>query len=202
VKILDAIELPRGAHVRGPFIEAVGNGWAGRKAPDCRIVFDIDAFHSLEGVQRADSLLKTWFHESVHGRRPYAPGFAEEWRLYRGFEEGLAEGLARVIAHRLGLQPLLASYNYYVVAYQTLASVLDVPVDEIWRGLWEYSAGEVALGFSEVIAGIMVRYGMAPQSRFQRARLFARARNLFSTQNTVQSPDGHVLLDQWREVLT
>jgi hypothetical protein len=105
VAILHHVGLPRGPQVRGPIVEPVGHGWAGRKAPDCRLLIDTDEFHDLHGVIRADSLLKTWFHESIHGRQPFAPGSAEEWRLHRGFEEGLAEGLARSLSQELGLQP-------------------------------------------------------------------------------------------------
>lgn len=201
LEILDAVDLPRGPDVQGPFVETLGRGWAGRKAPDCRIVIDAEAFHDLEGVQRADSVLKTWLHESIHGRQPYALGFAEEWRLYRGFEEGLAEGLARAIASELELQPVLAGFNYYVAAYQTLAGALNIPVEVLWRRLWQCRVGEVANGFSTAVADVIVDSGGDSPSSLQRARLFARARNIFGTHNSVQLPDEQLLLKTWHEVL-
>ncbi len=177
------------------------DGWAGRKAPDCRILIDPEGFQDLEGIQLADSLLKTWLHESVHGRQPYAPGFAEEWRHYRGFEEGLAEGLARIVANELGLQPVLASFNFYVAAYQALAHVLDIPVEMLWRHLWRHPAGQIATNFVTGVDDVMAGCGQRPLSSRQRIRLFARARSLFSTANNVQSPEDDMLLQAWREVL-
>lgn len=162
---------------------------------------DTEAFHDLDGMLRADSLLKTWIHESIHGRQPYAPGFADEWRLHRGFEEGLAEGLARIIAVELGLRLVLASYNYYVAAYQSLATVLEIPIEALLRRLWEIAAGRVAANFVMGVEDVIARYGRSGLAPFQRVRLFARARNVFGTANSVQSPDGDALLGEWREVL-
>jgi hypothetical protein len=201
VAILDRVGLPRGRQVRGPIVEPVGRGWAGRKAPDCRLLIDTETFRALDGVVRADSLLKTWLHESIHGRRPYASGFAEEWRLHRGFEEGLAEGLARSIAAELDLNPVLASYSLYVAAYRSLAAALDVPVYQIWRRLWELAAGGVATRFMAGIEDVIARHDGHPLTPFQRVRLFARARTMFATSNSVQSPDEDTLLRDWREVL-
>ncbi len=201
VAILHHVGLPRGPRVRGPIVEPVGHGWAGRKAPDCRLLIDTEEFHDLHGVIRADSLLKTWFHESIHGRQPFAPGSAEEWRLHRGFEEGLAEGLARSLSQELGLQPVLGSFNYYVAAYRALAVALEIPAEALWRRLWRYPAGTVATAFMREVEGMLARHGHSPLVPLQRVRLFARARSVFSTTNSVQSVDEDRLLQGWREVL-
>lgn len=116
-------------------------------------------------------------------------------------DEGMAEGLARIIARRLELHPILASYNHYVAAYRTLALALDVPEEELLRRIWELAAGEVATGFITSIDDTIARYGRSPLTPFQRVRLFARARNVFGTTNSVQSPDEAALLHAWREVL-
>lgn len=201
VAVLNRAGLPRGNQVRGPFVEPVGHGWAGRKAPDCRLLIDTLEFHDLHGLIRADSLLKTWLHESIHGRQPYAPGSAEEWRLHRGFEEGLAEGLARILAEALGLQPVLASFDHYVAAYRTLAVALGISAEELWRRLWGYPVGTVATAFMHEVEDVLARHGHSPLVPVQRVRLFARARSVFSTTNSVQSPDEDSLLQGWREVL-
>lgn len=201
VAVLQRAGLPRGRQVRGPYVEPIGRGWAGRKAPDCRLLIDTDAFRDLDRVERADSLLKTWIHESIHGRQPYSPGFSEEWRLHRGFEEGLAEGLARIIASELELVPILASYNSYVAAYQTLADALDVPVEDLFRSLWEFAVGQVATGFLTGVDDVIARHERNALSPFQRIRLFARARSVFGTVSSVQSPDEIILIREWREVL-
>lgn len=201
VAVLDRFGLPRDRQVRGPFVEPVGHGWAGRKAQDCRLLLDTGAFRDIDGVRRADSLLKTWIHESIHGRQPYSSGFAAEWRTHRGFEEGMVEGLARIIANALMLQPVLASYNYYVAAYDALAIVLNVPVEGLWRRLAAYPAGEVASGFITSVEDMIARHHRSPLTPFQRVRLIVRARNVFGSPNGVQLPDEDILLRGWREVL-
>jgi hypothetical protein len=62
--------------------------------------------------------------QSIHARRPYGDGFEIEYMRRRGYEEGLAEALARFIVRDTArLDPVTASYEYYVAAYQSLAHV-------------------------------------------------------------------------------
>jgi hypothetical protein len=113
----------------------------------------------------------------------------------------MVEGLARLIATELDLHPVLATYNYYVVAYRTLAAVIDVPVDELWRSLWKIPTGQVAAGFVVGVEDVLAQFERSPLSPLQRVRLFARARNLFGTHNSVQLPEDAVLVQAWHEVL-
>jgi hypothetical protein len=62
-----------------------------------------------------DSTIRTWVHESIHGRRSYADDHLAEYRTWSGYEEGLAEGLARIVTRgRAGLDPFQPTYNYHV----------------------------------------------------------------------------------------
>lgn len=200
-EVLQVTGLPREQDVRAPLIQIVGHGWAGRKTPACRIMIDPSAFEGLDPARRADSLIKTWIHESIHGRQRFAPSFTAEWRLRRGFEEGLAEGLARAIAEALELRPALASFNFYVDAYRALARALDVPVISIWRCLWRCPPGSVSTGFIACIDAVMRSESGYRLSARQRLRLEVRARSLFRTANGVQLPDEVHLLRTWGEVL-
>lgn len=197
--ILTAVDLPRGPHVRGPFVDLIARGWAGRKAPDCRLLLDRATFLDLPEDARTDALLKTWVHESLHGRQPYAAGFAAEWRDLRGFEEGMVEGLARfVVCERLGLTPLLASYSYYVEAYHALAKALAVPIVDLWRELWLLPAGEVAGGLLRALENVLRVHGRSPLTLRQRARLLGQARSAFASVNSTREPDETALLASWQ----
>ena len=200
--VLDAAGLPRGPHVKGPFVTATGHGWAGRKAPDCSLFIDPETFRDLPDEDRPDSLFKTWVHESLHGRQPYSPGFAAEWRAYRGFEEGMVEGLARqLVVDGLGMRPVLASYSSYVDAYRALSDALGAPSGELWTALWELPAGELSEGFVPTVGTVLDRVGATSLSSRQQIGLFARARTVFASANAVRPPDGTMLVNLWREAL-
>ena len=62
---------------------------------------------------------------SIHARQPFAPSFRAESRLAAGYEEGLAEGLARrIMRAQPGMQPMEHTFGRYVAAYETLAARL------------------------------------------------------------------------------
>jgi hypothetical protein len=138
VEILAAAGLPRGP-INKLVAESFRRGWFGRKAEDCRLLIDVGEFALLPGDARSDSLLKTWVHESLHARQPYAAGFRQEWRDVAGFEEGMVEGLTHAaVIDLLGLQPAVTSYRYYVAAYRSLAAALEIDIEQFWRVLWPF----------------------------------------------------------------
>lgn len=72
-------------------------------------------------------MLKTWVHESIHARQLYVPGHTREYSQFSGYEEGLAEGLARLIVQgKAGMVPPGQSYRWYVEAYRGAAGVFGI----------------------------------------------------------------------------
>jgi hypothetical protein len=199
VEILAAAGLPRGP-INGPVTDHQGRGWFGRKLPDCTLIIDTVSFLLSPEADRADSLLKTWIHESIHARNPYAPGFHREWHRACGYEEGLAEGLARLIADELGLRPTPGRYDFYVSAHRTLAAVIAVDLDILLRSLWAYPAGEVSAAFPEVIERILT--AGRSTTRLQRAPLVLFSERHFSTARMNDRPDEQTLLRAWRSIVT
>jgi hypothetical protein len=65
-------------------IENIGRGWLGRKEPSCVLRFDAMVMQALPIQQRADRVLKTWIHESIHARALPTTGVAAERRELRG----------------------------------------------------------------------------------------------------------------------
>ncbi len=130
---LAAVRLPRGP-VRD--IEIPQDvGWAGQKTPSSILRLSgrfLDQALRLD--RRPEAIFKTWVHESLHARQSYAPDVATEYSLRRGYEEGMVEGLARVLTRdRAGIDPPGTSYNYYVAAYRSLAMAFEIQVFQTSR---------------------------------------------------------------------
>lgn len=149
---LRLLELPRGP-ILGCRLDAVGRGWQGRKLPMCELVLDALAVQqSIRRLGIPDDVFRIWVHESIHARRPFTSAYATERVLAAGYEEGLAEGLARAPTRAgAGMSIVMQSYNLYVAAYETLAEVLHIPVELIWRHLWMAAPGEVRQHFLAVV---------------------------------------------------
>jgi len=156
-------------------------------------------FMLLPQEERPDSLIRTWFHESIHARRPYAPSFGAEWKQVRGFEEGLAEGLTRLtVVERLGLTPVLTSFHFYVAAYRALATALDIDVEQLWRALWLIPPGGLSAGFVPTVERILKLHGREQLGSVQSKRLAALASLPFGTARASDQPDEAALVDFWR----
>ena len=90
---LGVLGLPRGP-VRQVRIDTMRPGLNGQKLRDCTIVLVGEYLRTFVQVrQQGDPVFRTWLHESLHARQPYAPGASAEYRAFRGYEEGLVEGL-------------------------------------------------------------------------------------------------------------
>src|SRR5438128_2254734 len=82
----------RSAATRGASGPMHARPWGGRKLPDCRMVFNGEAMRQVVRIQREpDDFFRTWVHESLHARQPFAPGAAEQYLRYAGYEEGMVE---------------------------------------------------------------------------------------------------------------
>lgn len=130
-----------------------------------------------------DEVVETWIHESVHGRlSPWSRDLSME-RPFRGFEEGLAEGIARMVSHQAGLVPGLPTYGRYVQTYEVLADVIGATAETIYRRLYLLPYGSVMAGFAVEIDGLRVESGAPRLTREQRGRLERTACRLFDIAN-------------------
>lgn len=127
-----------------------------------------------------DGIVETWIHESVHGRRfPWGPNVRAEAR-FPGFEEGLAEGVTRLVSGQAGFVPGLHAYGRYVQAYEVLARVMGVSPETIYRGLYRLPNGSVMDGFGFEVDTLRVTTGEPSLTPDRRGRLDRVARRLFA----------------------
>jgi hypothetical protein len=194
---LAALGFPRGP-VRAVRVESVGRGWLGRKVPDCDILFDELVLDRLAGQEQADRLFKTWLHESLHARALPVLGVAAERRDFRGYEEGLSEGIARLVTHEKAAIPHFeAAYTYYVEAYHTLAVVLGLDLETLWRQLWTYAPGAVRDGLMTLVD----RYLESSARTASRTSIMALADALFATRRLADEPDPDMMIRAWTSVI-
>lgn len=192
----------RAANVRHDPSSVSGVPGSGERPPDCTLSIDVEAISLLREGDRSDSLIRTWLHESLHARQPYSSGYLREWQEARGFEEGVVEGLTRSIAvDWLGLRPIIASYDFYVAAYRSLAIVLSVDVERLWRMLWAFPAGEIRVGLV-LTAGRILRENGRPSLRpSQQGRLSLFGARHFSSDRANDQPNEQTLVSIWRSVI-
>ncbi len=200
---LDVLRLRRGP-VREVRVEAAGRGWAGRKHPDCTIILDALVLrHSLRILDCPDAVLQTWVHESIHARQPYRVTAPSEHRDLRGYEEGLAEGLARLILQaKAGVKIFGGGFEYYVVAYRGLAEALGVGVEQLWRELWRYPTGQVRAGFSDVVRRLYETRAGQQLTPVRRRRLQVLADSQFQTARAGHDADASQIAELWKAVLS
>lgn len=153
---------------------------AGQKYSSCDLQISRTAMRRELGPGGApDGPVETWIHESVHGRRfPWGTNLHAE-SMSLGFEEGLAEGVARLMSRQAGFVPGLPIYGRYVQAYEELAYVLEVSPETIYRGLYRLANGSVMDGFVSEVDAIRQTAGAPPMAPEQRGRLERTARRLF-----------------------
>jgi hypothetical protein len=198
---LDALGLPRGP-IRGVHVERAGRSWLGRKTRECDILLDADAVRAaIRARRRPDEVFRAWIHESLHGRQPYAR-LAGELRRTRGYEEGLAEGLARLATQeKAAMRILSSSYPYYVTAYRALATVSGFDVELLWRALWEYPLGEVQSAFIGVVDRLRWRAVGYATTDVQRLRLRGLADRVFDSGRSGDVEPSHAILERtWETV--
>jgi hypothetical protein len=169
--------------VAGIEILTLGRQWLGRKTARCWLQFDGEIVRQIvRDWQAPDQVFKTWIHESIHGRRPFAIEDAAQHRRTRGYEEGMAEGLARLLSrHAAGLSLLGPSYDYYVRAYEVLAESFGFDVEGLWRRLWIYPLGGVRAAFVDEVDALQARASGRRMTEMERRRLLGLGDRVFSS---------------------
>ncbi|HLZ29775.1 MAG TPA: hypothetical protein VKV73_20845 [Chloroflexota bacterium] len=123
------------------------------KLQDCSLVVSSTYLRTLKRLYgTVDPAFRTWVHESIHARQPYANGFLDEWEAYEGYEEGMADGLSGLLCGWARMETLTTDYEAYVRGYAALAKVLAVPLWSLLRPLWDYPMGRVRFGLPRVVA--------------------------------------------------
>jgi hypothetical protein len=110
-------------------------GVAGVKEPSCHLRIGVQELEDALSGQ-PDEAIVTWIHESVHGRHGPWTAVSPAARYHRGYEEGLAEAVAQLIARTSGLLVGTALYPHYVRSYEILADVLGTDTEQLYRHLW------------------------------------------------------------------
>ncbi len=146
-------------------------------------------------------MFRTWIHESLHARQPFAIYSALEQRRYKGYEEGLVEGLTRLVVDKGALRPVLASYDYYVGAYRTLAQVLGLSPERLLRRLWPYPTGEVRDRFVEAVASAHRDPSEGGLVAVDHARLRAIADTVFGSDRIRYTANEELLRRLWAQAL-
>jgi len=136
----------------------------------------------------ADRPLRTWVHESIHAREPWAPDWKGEFEVWPGYEEGLASGLAVLILHRSGIavedNP---SYSFYVDVYRELAARIGVEFETLLRKLWEYQPATIRRNFGRIVNSLYKQAGARSLSKTQLRRLRSAADAQFGREMRGQS---------------
>ena len=197
---LSLLDLPRGPITELTPLRDVSYG--GRKAPDCRLEIGLREIRRIAGFDRgSDTVLRTWVHESIHGRQPYASSHIVEFRSWRGYEEGLAEGLARIVARDLaGLDPVQLTYRYYVAAYETLCEASGVDHEGLLRALWRHPLGAVRQSFAATVDALRQGRSLPPLTQHQRGVLRTAADRQFGNDRIDHDPNRSTMLIVWRGV--
>lgn len=199
--------LRAGGLPRGPVLSvAIVPGlplWAGRKLPSCHLFLSGERMREMVRVRHeSDDVIRTWVHESLHARQPYSPAAETEIRPYQGYEEGMVEGLARLVTRDLaGMHPLELSYAYYVAAYEGLADAVGVDVEVVWRSLWLYRTGEVRAVFADVVDQLRRQAGRQPLTEAQRTRVLGAGDTLFASTRRLSPPARGAAAALWRVAL-
>ncbi len=119
--------------------------------------------------------------------------------MFEGYEEGLVEGMARLICRDMaGMNPVQVSYDYYVTAYRALALVLETSVERLWRELWQHPTGAVRAAFVDVVDRAQRRRPGESLTSAERSRLAGQADAMFGTDRVHRRPDESVLARTWR----
>jgi hypothetical protein len=198
---LDLLKLPRGP---GAIVQIghYGRGWIGRVALDGGIRLDAEQVrHFVFEERQPDRIFHTWVHESLHARAPAAATRGAEAERWKGYEEGLVEGLARLVtASAAGVKLTGTSYEFYVASYRALASAVGVDVENLWRELWSAKPGEVRAHFSAMVDLVRQRHGAAALDGDQRRRLGLVGDRVMATERANDDPSEIVLARLWEAV--
>lgn len=210
-----ALGYPRG-EVKGVGIEALQQNILGVKRASCQMRIGeellLESLNPTAGRParyaysgRPDTPIRTWVHESLHGRKEFDRHFDREYRKYNGYEEGMVEGLARIITkNKAGMDPATPSYNFYAHAYAALAAELGVSHEELLKELWRYRPGLIRETFVGEIGILYERKRLEPLTDAQRSQLQTAADRLFRKQNVMRELDDRARAEiaaTWKKAL-
>lgn len=176
-----------------------GRGWIGRVGLDGDIRLDMDQVrHYLLEAREPDRVIHTLVHESLHARAPAAATRGAEASQWKGYQEGMVEGLARcVTSERAGMRVLDPSYSFYVASYRALAAVAGLDVEALWRALWRVRPGEVRAWFTASVNAARQQLGAATLSAEQHRRLGGIGDRVFAGSRSDDRPDERALVRSW-----
>lgn len=189
---------------RGPVmvqLAAQSRGEHGVKTHTCVLVISVNYLIGMLGSSgKPDSVFRTWVHESIHARIPFPMSFYEdEWRRWKGYEEGLAEGLARLVTRNWArMDPINLAYDGYVRAYRALARELGVDVGLLWTSLYRYRNGRVRSRLPTVVGRVRSDAG---GRLLDPSRVLSVADELFDSardESVMRSSD---MVNRWRRAL-
>jgi hypothetical protein len=197
---LEALALPRDP---ASAIRLVGEGrtWLARVTLDGSILIEAERLRYYLRLGMADRVAHAWVHESIHARRASSFGRSAESAAWTGYEEGLAEGLARTVTEwKAGISVPDRSYEYFVQAYQGLARAGGFEAERLWRLLWRHRPGEVRRHFARAVDDARREVGAALLSPKQHSRLVAVADRVFAAGRIHGRPDAAALSRLWELV--
>jgi hypothetical protein len=93
------------------------------------------------------------------------------------------------------------SYDYYVVAYRALATILVLDVEELWRRAWTYRPGAVRAALTDIISETHLQRAGEELPSGVVIRLRSVADLLFQTERAATVPNKDALIATWRAVL-
>ncbi|MFN3652216.1 MAG: hypothetical protein ACK47B_21775 [Armatimonadota bacterium] len=191
-----ALGLERGT-VRSVDVEPLQRA-KGVKRASCDLRIDPNYLRrSLE--RRPDGVIRTWVHESMHARAPFQPSLSFEYTAYKGYEEGVVEGLARIITReKAGMLPSYGAYGHYVRSYELLAEQIGTGLETLLRELWKARPGEVRMQLLGAVDRLRQEKGAQPLTPEQRQNIQAVADELFA-RPSFEPVRGREIRKQWRQ---
>ena len=173
------------------------------KLEECSLVLSSSYLRMLPRYYSSlEPAFRTWLHESIHARQPYAGDWRVEFEAWEGYEEGLADGMANVLCGWAGATiPEATDYVAYVQAYQTLTAVLQISMWTLLRRLWEFPTGRVREGLPSVVEAWYRELTGRGLSSDAAGRLQSTADTLFATGRTALDRSDREVEALWRGAL-
>jgi hypothetical protein len=200
--LLAGVGLPRG-EIRGIAIDWDLLDAHGAKTPSCLI--RLGATYLSEALTEWDSpdeVMRTWIHESLHARQPFASHYRSELGPHKGYEEGLVIGLADAIARGLlGLEIEAAEEEHYARAYRALAAVIKCDPVDLWAGLWQWPTGAIRGHFVDFLGTLWQTQAGQPLGSREREKLQPVADHLFGSYAAPRDLAEPQLMTMWQEAL-
>lgn len=180
-------------------VDRYGRGWIGRVTVDGNIHLAIDQVrHYVVEERQPDRIAHTLIHESLHARAPAAATRGAEAARWKGYQEGMVEGLARIVTgEQAGMRVLDPAYDFYVAGFRALAAVAGLDTEELWR----VRPGQVRERFAATVDAVRRRRGARALDAEQLRRLGGMGDRVFAGDRTRDPPDERALAQRWELAL-